>query len=295
MKHILAVADRLGEEQRIVARAVDLACRFGAKLTVLGFVYEHVGSLPVALSTRERAALQQTLVEKHREAIQRALAAASEGKVVRCAVDVLWEKRVADRVSRVAAQRRCDLVMKSAHRTETLTYTPTDWQLLRECPAPVLLVADRRWSKSTNVLAAVDLGTKVRSKQDLNYEVVEQAAVLSTAFGSRLHVGYSVPYSAVLRDLDVLDVSKLRREGVRRAEEFRSSLARRGIAVDEVHVVAGPPEKTLVSLAAKKRVGLVVLGCVGRKRLAGRVIGNTAEQILRLLKADVLALKPKSG
>jgi universal stress protein E len=47
-------------------------------------------------------------------------------------------------------------------------------------------------------------------------------------------------------------------------------------------------------LAAKKRIGLVVLGCVGRRRLAGRVIGNTAEQILRLLKADVLAIKPGS-
>jgi universal stress protein E len=117
---------------------------------------------------------------------------------------------------------------------------------------------------------------------------------MSAALGCQLHVGYAVPFSAVLRDLDILNVSDLRREGERRAEEFRRSLSQRGITVDGFHVVTGQPEKALVSLAAKKRIGLVVLGCVGRRRLAGRVIGNTAEQILRLLKADVLALKPGS-
>jgi universal stress protein E len=294
VKHILVVADRLGEEQRIIARAVEWASRFRAKLTVVGFVYEHVGSLPVALSTRDRAGLQSTLVEKHRAAVRQGLAAATGAEALKVTVDVFWEKRVADRVSRIAVERGCDLVMKSVHRSETLTYTPTDWQLLRGCAVPVLLVADRRWSKSTHVLAAVDLGTSVRSKQALNYDVAEEAAAISTALGSQLHVGYAVPFSGVLRDLDVLSVSDMRREAQRRAEEFRGALARRGISVDGLHVVTGQPEKALVNLAAKKRVGVVVIGCVGRKRLAGRVIGNTAEQILRLLKADVLALKPGS-
>jgi universal stress protein E len=292
MKHFLVIADRLGDEQRIIGRAVALASRVGAKLTVVGFVHEHVASSPVALSRRDRVRLRETLIERHRAEIRQALAAATVGQAMRAAVDVSWEKRVADRVNRIAAERRCDLVMKSAHRSETLMYTPTDWQLLRGCPAPVLLVADRRWSKSTHVLAAVDLGTSVRSKRALNYEIVEQAATMSSALGCQLHVGYVVPFSAVLRDLDIISVSALRREGVRLAEQFRRSIEKLGITVDGLHVVTGQPEKALVSMAAKNRIGLVVLGCVGRRRLAGRVIGNTAEQILRLLKADVLAIKP---
>jgi universal stress protein E len=291
-KHFLVVADRPGEQQRIIGRAVELASRALAKLTIVGFAYEHVGNLPVALSPSDRTRLQETLIEKHRAEIRQALIAVTKGQTVRTAVEVFWDKRVADRVNRIAAERRCDLVMKSARRSETLMYTPTDWQLLRGCPAPVLLVSDRRWRKSTHVLAAVDLGTSVRSKQALNYDIVEQAAAMSAAMGCRLHVGYAVPFSAVLRDLDILNVSALRREGLRRAEEFRGSLSQRGTVVDGVHVVTGQPEKALVNLAAKKRIGLVVLGCVGRRRLAGRVIGNTAEQILHLLKADVLAIKP---
>jgi universal stress protein E len=293
MKHFLAIADRPREDRRIIGRAVELASRVGGKLTVVGFVYEHIGNLPAALSPGDRARLQEKLIERHRAEIRQALAAVTAGRTFKAAGDVFWEKRVADRINRIAAERRCDLV-KSAHRCETLMYTPTDWQLLRGCPAPVLLVADRRWRKSTHVLAAVDLGTSVRSKQALNYEIVEQAAAMSNALSCQLHVGYAVPFSVALRDLDIVNIASLRREGVRRAEQFRRSLSQRGITIDGLHVVTGQPEKALVSLAAKKRVGLVVLGCVGRRRLAGRVIGNTAEQILRLLRADVLAIKPGS-
>jgi len=294
MKHFLVIADRLGEGQRILHRAVELASHVRAKLTIVGFVHEHIGNLPVALSPSDRTTLQETLIERHRAEIRQALIAVTAGQSIAAAVDVYWEKRVADCVNRIAAERRCDLVMKSARRSETLMYTPTDWHLLRGCPAPVLLASDRRWKKSAHVLAAVDLGTKVRSKQALNYAIVEQAAVMSEAFGCELHVGYSVPFSVVLRDLDIVSVSALRREGLRRADEFRRSLAQRGITVDGLHVVTGQPEKALVGLAVKKRIGLVVLGCVGRRRLAGRVIGNTAEQILRLLQADMLAIKPPS-
>lgn len=292
MKHFLVIADRPGEEQRIISRALELASLLRAKLTVVGFVYERIASLPAALTPVDRERLQKKLSERHRAEIRRALAAKTAGRPGKAAVEVFWEKRVADRVNRLAAERRFDLVMKSAHRSETPTYTPTDWQLLRGCPVPVLLVADRRWRNTKHVLAAVDLGTRVKSKQALNYEIVDQAAALSAALRCQLHVGYAVPFSRVLRDLDVVDVASLRREGERRAEEFRRSLEQRGITIDDFHVVTGQPDKALVSLAAKKRVGLVVLGCVGRTRLAGRVIGNTAEQILRLLKADVLAIKP---
>lgn len=183
-------------------------------------------------------------------------------------------------------------MIKAGHRSETLAYTPTDWQLLRSCPAPVLLVGEKHWSKTRHVLAAVDLGTRVRPKVALNHRVVEQAVVLADAIGAELRVGYAVPFSPVLRDLDVIDERELRRAGLRRAEGFREALAKRGIEVEPIRVVIGAPEKALVNLAAKTGAAVVVLGCVGRKKLAGRVIGNTAEKLLRLLKADVLAVKP---
>ena len=55
---------------------------------------------------------------------------------------------------------------------------------------------------------------------------------------------------------------------------------------------AGEPEKVIPSTAASVKAAVVVLGVVGRKGLSGRIIGNTAEKILSLLRCDVLALKP---
>jgi universal stress protein E len=207
-------------------------------------------------------------------------------------VESHWEKRVGDWVIRRTREEQYDLVIKTGHRTETFLYTPTDWQLLRGCRAPVLLVAGKRWTKATHVMAAVDLGTRVPNKRLLNYKIVGAADELAKALDCELHVGYAVPFSRVMRDLDLVDKWKLLAEGRRLARSFQASLAERGIDTRAIHVRAGPPEKVLVSMAARHRISLVVLGCIGRKRLAGRVVGNTAEQILRLMKADVLALKP---
>jgi hypothetical protein len=43
---------------------------------------------------------------------------------------VHWEKRIADWLIRHVAATPYDLVIKTGNRSETLAYTPTDWQLL---------------------------------------------------------------------------------------------------------------------------------------------------------------------
>jgi universal stress protein E len=289
MKKILVIADPFGSQQRTVLRAAELGARIGAKVDVAGFVYEHLASLPVQVDSNALGNARSELIAKHRNAIDQAID--KGGEPVR-KIDVYWEKRVADRVIELVAEKDYDLLIKGGHRSETLTYTPTDWQLLRSCRVPVLLLSEKHWKKSHNVLAAVDLGTKVRSKLALNYKVVEQAAAMAEVLGSNLHVGYAVPFSKVLRDLGLSNRKQVQREGEQRAEKFRASLEERGVPIAGIHVATGAPDKVLINLAAENRAGLVVLGTVGRKKLVGRVLGNTAEQILRLLKADVLALKP---
>ena len=54
----------------------------------------------------------------------------------------------------------------------------------------------------------------------------------------------------------------------------------------------GPVEKVISSDAAKLCAQIVVLGTIGRRGVRARLIGNTAEGVLRHLKTDVLAVKP---
>jgi universal stress protein E len=293
IEKILVVADPLGSNQSVVDRAVALARTTQAELLIVGFVYEHIANLADAADDGLQGKVRDKLLAEHRKGILEKLRGTKgKGTLPKHSVEVHWEKRVADWVISAVAKGSFDLVVKRVHRSETMTYTPTDWQLLRGCRCSVLLVAEKRWKKSDNVLAAVDLGTRARSKRALNLKVVTEAHAFAQLMNCQLIVSYALPVSRVLRDLDIVDEKQLRRQARARLDEFCRSLEKHDITVDAQRLVTGAPEKALVNAAAKSHAGLVVLGCVGRKRLAGRVIGNTAEQILRLAKADVLAVKP---
>ena len=293
MKKILVIADPLGGDQRVIARAVEFARESGAELLIVGFVYEHIANLPVDDIESVEPKVREELLSAHRkQLLKKYREFKGKGASLPHTIEVHWEKRVAEWVIDRAAKDNFDLVIKRVHRSETFTYTPTDWQLLRGCRSSVLLIADKHWKRSKNVLAAVDLGTRGRGKKALNIKVVEEANALAKLLNCKLVVSYALPVSRVLRDLDVIDEKKMRRKAQDRLAKFCESLEERGITIDDQRLVTGPPEKALVNAAARSRAGLLVLGCVGRKRLAGRVIGNTAEQILRLANVDLLAIKP---
>jgi universal stress protein E len=292
VKKILIIADQLGGDQRVIARGIELAQKTGAELVIVGFVYEHVANLPIDDLRNFEAKVKGELLEAHRKhLLKKYRELHGKGKSPAHSVEVHWEKRVAEWVIDRVAKDGFDLVMKRVHRSKTLTYTPTDWQLLRGCACSIFLIADKRWKRSNNVLAAVDLGTRGRGKKALNMQVVEEASALAGVLESKLVVSYALPVSRVLRDLDIIDEKKMRRQAQERLSKFCESLEAREIVVDEQRLVTGPPEKALINAAARSRAGLLVVGCVGRKRLAGRVIGNTAEQILRVANVDILAIK----
>ena len=46
------------------------------------------------------------------------------------------------------------------------------------------------------------------------------------------------------------------------------------------------------TLAARLKADIVVMGTVGRTGAAGKLLGNTAEQVLHRLHTSMLALRP---
>lgn len=61
---------------------------------------------------------------------------------------------------------------------------------------------------------------------------------------------------------------------------------------DKLHIKAGLPEQVFSSLAAKLNADLVIISSVGNVGIKAKLIGNTAEKIMRLLKTDLLILPP---
>ena len=61
----------------------------------------------------------------------------------------------------------------------------------------------------------------------------------------------------------------------------------------KVHLENGKAGDVIPALATKKRVGLVVMGTVGRTGIPGFFVGNTAEKVLGVVDTSVLAIKPE--
>ena len=59
-----------------------------------------------------------------------------------------------------------------------------------------------------------------------------------------------------------------------------------------LHLVAGDPGSVLPELAGRLQITTIVMGTVARTGLAGLIMGNTAETILRSVHCSVLAVKP---
>ena len=82
--------------------------------------------------------LQKKLLAKKREWLQAEVdrQAPEELKVK---VTVVWEKSVHRWVNERCATKEYFAVIKTTHRSGNCLYTSTDWHLLRECPAPILI------------------------------------------------------------------------------------------------------------------------------------------------------------
>lgn len=293
MKHILAIADPGLGAQPALARAVALARASGAKLHCVAFAYaKGLGSLAGDVAETDIAGARDRLLLERRDILADRLAKLDIRKLG-VTMEAVWEKDVAAWVTEYCKRNDTDLVIKTGHRSERWNYTPTDWLLLRDCPAPVMIVADRAWKKRSGVLAAIDLGTRRKSKQQLNRKVLHSASQLAGALDIRLHAVYVIELPAALVDLDLIDSRKYIADVRRKvAPEVDKLAAEFALDADQFHVIAGPPEKVLPKAASRLKAEIVVIGTIGRKGVRARILGNTAEAVLGRLRTDVIAVKP---
>lgn len=288
MSKIFVVADLPDSKQVAIKRACELAKTKSTSLHIVYFCYQSLRHIEDGGQNIKQAVIDA--VTRDAEKNLRTLVPDD----VEYSFEVVWEKRVDHWVNDYAKQHNPLMVVKTAHRSETFLYTSTDWQLLRECPAPIFIVSENKWRKSPNVLAAIDLETKQKSKLALNHQILTAAKNFAQANEAELFVCYTVQSSQFLRDLGLQYKDELE---IKAEKALKASIANLAaeyqIPVANFFIKAGEPEKVITSIAAKKKVGLVVIGTVGRKGLKAKVLGNTAEKILTWLKSDVLALKPE--
>jgi nucleotide-binding universal stress UspA family protein len=79
-----------------------------------------------------------------------------------------------------------------------------------------------------------------------------------------------------------------------RLEDLMQGIDRDGIGTVRTHLKRGDdPAESIVKLARKQKVDLLVMGTVCRTGLSGFLIGNTAEEVLGAMDCSVLTVKPQ--
>jgi len=287
-KVILVVADHVDAIPSALAKAKEMAVLYEASLHIA-----HFCSVPLNAETDDVASIREQVVAAVKDQGE-AVITQVIGDTRAFQHEVVWCKRLHEWVVDYVAANHPVMVIKTGHRSESSFYTPSDWHLLRECSVPVLITPEKRWRNTLNVMAAVDLETRNAHKQALNEQILDQAKRISEAYQVAMHVCYCPSSPQVLKDLGIRFPDEVEARALEKlASNVEDISERYAIPREHIHIRAGQVEKVIPSVAAENKVSLVVMGTVGRKGLKASLMGNTAEQVLSLLKSDVLALKPE--
>ncbi|MAQ99054.1 MAG: universal stress protein UspE [Oceanospirillaceae bacterium] len=297
--HILAVLDHQVTDDPALSRALWLAKSLKAELTLLTNAWDPLGDE----GSHVKAEMRDNIRYKFTERAERWLEEAAEelresGQTVQ--TEVLWHKHLHEAALEVLNQQDVDLVVKSVRTAGLIDrlFTHNDWNLLRHCPAPVLMVKNAEAWSNNRFIAAIDATCDDEGHTRLNDNLLAFAELFADHLNTDLHLFNAYPEInltfAMVPEVSIPDelISDLREQHEKGAQRWASKY---NVPEDHVHVGEGNTEDLLASLVTETGTDLVMLGSVGRKGISAALIGNTAEAVLNRVPCDVLVIKPQDG
>jgi universal stress protein E len=185
-----------------------------------------------------------------------------------------------------------ELVIKDVQVEPTvrrLLLTGQDFELLRNCPASLMLVRSDGHNLPTHMMAAVDPLDENLRPEGLNARILETAekyGMLCSASVDVVNVREPVPLKA--GSAYGFLVEEYRREHERALRELGTEY---GIEERHLHMLAGFAVDTLADFAATRKIDLLIMGTVSRSWAERLEMGSVAEKLFRDLDCDVLAVK----
>jgi universal stress protein E len=255
-KSILVVIERTGEVSGPMGKALLLARPFGAKLELFLCDWEQAYVLGHAYDREGIRAAQAASVAEARGYLS-GLGELDEAAGVEIAVDAECASPLYEAVVRKVLRSEPELVIKAIAATDAKKHgmpDPNDWQLLRTCPATLMLTGSRKWHHPPRFAAAVDVSEG--ETDEVARSVMEASVVLAEAFGAELHLVYGEGAPAVQSA---------------RVAKLRGLCDEAGIAPERMHVLSGQPERILPVFVRDQGYDALVLGA-----LAHRAAGTNA-------------------
>ena len=140
--NILVISDQQDKQQSALAHAKSLVDRYGAKLHIVAFNYEHFATLETKLNNEQQLEVQNKILSAGKNWLDGQITKLS--LQAKSTTEVLWAKDIVGWVKKHCASQSYDLIIKTGHRSEGPFYVPTDWHSIRNNLVPTLLVAEKK-------------------------------------------------------------------------------------------------------------------------------------------------------
>ncbi len=287
---------------RLVHKGALLASRTGAQIELFHAISGAEAQAPSGLGKAELGEWRAELVSFRLRRLKRfARSRRLRGISVKCTV--AWDQSACRGIVRQALASRADLVLAGTHRHTIgarIAAPSIDWELIRQCPVPLLIVKSGRGYQGAAVVAAVDPFHANDKPANLDVSLLKAGGRLARLFDGHLHVFHAYMPLLPVQTLPIAtgapfitmpaELQVLHQQQVVRAVDRVASRAR--IREADRHVEVGHVAPELVALLRQVGAGLLVMGAVSRSGLQRLLIGNTAERVLDAVACDVLVVKP---
>jgi universal stress protein E len=297
---LVAVAMPTAGVDPAVEKAVVLGQRLDAELELFHCLYDPDVLRLQAIGGRRAGKQIEALVQRTRARLER-YAEPLRARGLRVRASVRWDYPAYEGIVRQCLRYKADLVVASSRRHRRIArwfLDLTDWQLIRLCPAPLLLVkSPRPWTKPT-VLAAVDPLHAHAKPAALDDRILETAELLHDCLGGSLDAAHvhaaavTVAPGPMGEALLVPGPIAETRKITRRVRRVVTKLtAPYGVGKQRVHIAAGDPALVLPRIARRSRAQIVVMGAVSRSDFRRLFIGDTAQRVIDRLECDICIVK----
>ena len=299
-KNILLVYDGREYGQSTIARAIDLATRNKARLTVIQVIPQIPRDYRMLITSLLPQEIMEIAVKEHTLLLQKHFEHFPEAAKI--PLKVVFGHEFVEIIKEVLRNNH-DLVIKTARgmggRTGML-FGSTAMHLLRKCPCPVWLIKPEQGPQFNRIMAAVDVMPPEVEEDNLNNKIMELATSLARTEKSELHIVHAwekpngIFWTGELNyspsDIRTL-IYETKDIHTRWLDDFLEQYDLRDLQHHE-HVLQGRADDLIPEFAEQHHVDLIVMGTVCRTGIPGFFIGNTAEKILHRINCSVLAVKP---
>jgi universal stress protein E len=287
MKRILVASDLSKRSHHALRRALSLARQFGAELTILHVTDD---DRPTRFVEEERRCAEKALCQQ----VER-----MGGQNLASVPAVI--ARVGHPFSEIVTEANTlavEVIVMGSHRKrflgEVFTGTTVE-RVMRIGGRPVLMVNADAETPYRNVLAAVDLSdasaNAMRTASALGLLDPASAAVVH---GFMPLAEGTMAYAGIERERIAEHVAASAAEARSLLTTFLRDLGFGGMA-NLILIEKGTPFEAIDAAVKKMQADLLIIGTRGRGDITRALLGSVADQVLRGIRCDILAVPPEAS